>query len=265
MSATANIADVQDDILEDRPRLLNMQVRELKTVWKLVDHSGYEHPNSDQLRLAVLELAFRKKFEADNATIAAEHQPAVSTPTSSETQASDSGSSERCQQAASTPTPGKLAAMCNDMEKGLQEVRLRLNEQQHRIQALDREAEAEKRKVKETNLVMYNLPECHAKSQYEEDNLSWKYTDDPYADMNLKFSRIGTFSESQKQPRPFLLCFDSVDDKHTFLQHSKELRKKGLRLDDDLTRLQQKERKELSETFRCSKTKATNLSSEAQS
>ena len=246
MSATANIADVQDDILKDWPRLLNMKVRELKTVWKLVDHSGYEHPNSDQLKLAVLEIAFHKRFEADNATIAAEHQPAVSTPTSSETQPSDSGSSERCQQAASAPTPGKLAAMCNELEKGLQEVRLGLKEQQHRSQALDCEAEAAKRRVKETNLVMYNLPECHAESQAEEDNLAWKYTDDPSADMSMRFSRLGAFSESQTQPRPFLLYFNNVVDKHMFLQYSKELRKRGLRLDDDLTRLQQKERKDLS-------------------
>ena len=40
-----------------------------------------------------------------------------------------------------------------------------------------------------------------------------------------------------------------MDDKHTFLKHVKHLKEVGLRYDDDLTRLQQKQRQDLSADF----------------
>ena len=40
-----------------------------------------------------------------------------------------------------------------------------------------------------------------------------------------------------------------MKDKHTFLKHAKHLKEVGLRYDDDLTRLQQKQRQDLSEDF----------------
>ena len=46
-----------------------------------------------------------------------------------------------------------------------------------------------------------------------------------------------------------LYAHDSMKDKHTFLKHAKHLKEVGLRYDDDLTRLQQKQRQDLSEDF----------------
>ena len=66
MSTTTNIADVQDAFLEDPLRLLNKKVQELTTVWKLVDHNGYEHPKSDKHRLTMLELDFAKSLNGHN-------------------------------------------------------------------------------------------------------------------------------------------------------------------------------------------------------
>ena len=51
------------------------------------------------------------------------------------------------------------------------------------------------------------------------------------------------------------MIFDTKKDKHFFLKHAKHLREIGVRYDDDLTRLQQSERKDLSADFNILRTK----------
>ena len=55
-----------------------------------------------------------------------------------------------------------------------------------------------------------------------------------------------TYCLDQKSPLPVGMIFDTKNDKHTFLKHAKHLKEVGLRYDDDLTRLQQSQRQELS-------------------
>ncbi len=67
--------------------------------------------------------------------------------------------------------------------------------------------------------------------------------------------RIGKFVADRTKPRPVRLVFSSLIHRHNFLKFSKDFRQAGFRLDDDLTRSQQAERKSLSLDFQSLKTK----------
>ena len=62
-------------------------------------------------------------------------------------------------------------------------------------------------------------------------------------------SRLGRYSPQQTKHRPLRVTFDDHDQKHSFLKNAKLLRQTGVRFDDDLTKLQQKERQALSADF----------------
>ena len=68
--------------------------------------------------------------------------------------------------------------------------------------------------------------------------------------------RLGRSFAEHGKPRPLRVCFNSLTSKHEFLSRAKELREKlGVRCDDDLTRLQQQRREELSADFLTLKSK----------
>ncbi len=67
--------------------------------------------------------------------------------------------------------------------------------------------------------------------------------------------RMGTYCPDEKKPRPIRLVFKSMTDKHAFLKHAKHLTEVSLRYDDDLTRLQQKQRQDMSADFDTLKSK----------
>ena len=48
---------------------------------------------------------------------------------------------------------------------------------------------------------------------------------------------------------PVLVHFETMDDKHTFLKHAKQLKPAGVKWNDYLTRQQQKERQGLTTDF----------------
>ena len=64
--------------------------------------------------------------------------------------------------------------------------------------------------------------------------------------VETNFSRFG---KPSSKPRPLLLSFSSVEEKHVFLKHAETLRQDGIRCDDYLTRQQQQERQVLIEDF----------------
>lgn len=67
--------------------------------------------------------------------------------------------------------------------------------------------------------------------------------------------RIGRKSANSTKPRPMRLRFVSLNAKHDFLRWSKDFRAVGVRLDDDLTRLQQQQRQALNDDFQLLKNK----------
>lgn len=60
------------------------------------------------------------------------------------------------------------------------------------------------------------------------------------------YQRLGGHSAKRRNPRPVRLCFNTLKEKHEFLSIAKDLRKLGIRCDDDLTRMQKQQREELS-------------------
>ena len=73
--------------------------------------------------------------------------------------------------------------------------------------------------------------------------------------MPTTVERIGQYIADHTKPRPVRLVFNTLLQKHGFLEMAKILRQAGFRLDDDLTRSQQAERKTLSLDFEALKTK----------
>ena len=67
--------------------------------------------------------------------------------------------------------------------------------------------------------------------------------------------RLGKYCLDQKRPRPIRVIFDTKKDKHFFIKHAKHRKEVGLRYDDDLTRLQQSKRQDLSADFNILRTK----------
>ena len=93
-----------------------MKARELKTVWRLVADTGFEHPHSDQLRLALLVFAFRKKCEVESGVGVEADEPAASATPKSEALTLKTAPSQSFQQA-SRPVSEKLAASYSQMEE----------------------------------------------------------------------------------------------------------------------------------------------------
>ena len=71
----------------------------------------------------------------------------------------------------------------------------------------------------------------------------------------LGVERIGRFVADRNKPRPLRVLFNKPGQKHTILSHAKDLRQAGIRLDDDLTRVQQNERRGLDLDFQILKGK----------
>ncbi len=116
---------------------------------------------------------------------------------------------------------------------------------------------------------MYNIPEEgeRAKNRFEamstldtELNAAFKIALDKHGEKEMfappvAAERIGKFVADSNKPRPVRLRFSSLIHKHSFLELSKAFRLAGFRLDDDLTKSQQAERKSLSLDFQSLKTK----------
>ncbi len=67
--------------------------------------------------------------------------------------------------------------------------------------------------------------------------------------------RKGRFSPNARKPRPVLIEFSSVEDKHKLLRMSKQLHQNSVTLDDWLTELQQQQRCTLDANFQTLKAK----------
>jgi len=111
--------------------------------------------------------------------------------------------------------------------------------------------EERERQTRQCALVLYGLKELDVqppKTVKFEDNSSvdlladtlpkWEEPDE--AVHWTSYKRMGRFSPSARKPRPVLIEFFLLEEKHKLLKMSKQLRQNGLRLDDWLTELQQK-------------------------
>ena len=112
--------------------------------------------------------------------------------------------------------------------------------------------------------VLYNVPENQANSPDQEFDKAMthirQYMHEDAVETKMQVTQSGNCALHVK-PRPMRLNFDLGGDKHLFLKHVRHLRQHGFRCDGDLTRLQQKQRHDLSEDFQ----KDRNLSLEGHS
>ncbi|DBA68217.1 TPA: hypothetical protein ACH3X2_013834 [Trebouxia sp. C0005] len=149
-------------------------------------------------------------------------------------------------------------------EQEFKQLKQQLDSHDRRIKRHEKILEERKRQDRQCALVLYGLKELDVQPPQD-----WKSKDDSLIQL-LKASlpkvpgvgyewnsnkRLGSFSSNNRKPRPVLIEFPSMEDKHQFLQLSKPLRESGLRLDDWLTEQQQKERDALNADFQALKGK----------
>ena len=112
------------------------------------------------------------------------------------------------------------------------------------------------RRSRQLNLIVYILPEN------KKDPLAdvWERIDNEHR-REIQMSvdelpqRLGRRSSDNTKARPVRIKFDTLSGKHLFLKYAKTLRQAGFRVDDDLTRLQQKERESYGADFQTLKSK----------
>ena len=170
-----------------------------------------------------------------------------------------------------TPTPAKSfkeavasparSSDCNNVEKRLVEVERSLKEHKREgpLRQHEQRLQQLERWTKQQNLILYNVTEGDEEKMHE-------MCGEGFAE---KPKRLGQRHTGNDYARPLRFTFASISMKHEILKTAKELRAKGIRVDDDLTRAQQQERESLSDESSGLKRKGilrgTDHSSEAQS
>ena len=145
-------------------------------------------------------------------------------------------------------------------EQELKQLKQQLDRHDRRIKRHDEILEERERQDRQCALVLYGLKELDVQPprnlKIMDDPLTQQLLDAmPINDIESEWSsnkRLGRFSPNNRKPRP---GFPSIEEKHKFLQLSKQLRESGLRLDDWLTERQQKERDTLDADFQALKGK----------
>ena len=114
------------------------------------------------------------------------------------------------------------------------------------------------RHSKRNNLVVFGVPESAAYStpaKLASHMQGVLFQTAPATELSLVRSafRLGRWKPDQHKPRAVLVELLSVAAKHTAFQASSRLRTAGIRLDEDLTPVQMKQRRGLSTDFQCLK------------
>lgn len=254
MSAAANTAGVDVDLLDDPLWIMDCKVPQLKAAWKQLDQSGFEPASAKHLRLALLKRAYYKLFatEQESTSSLDEDETSLPSPSVSANKVSPPSGSKSYKEAVTTDQSLGQSVTQNEQSKDrLAQLEVTLKDQQRKLAALERKAEATDRRERELDLVLYNIPEM---LDDHEDQVAIHSLVEGRHDMTVASMRIGERSSRQGRPRPALIRFDTMDDKHTFLKHAKEL-KPGIKWDDYLTRQQQKERQVLAADLHALRTK----------
>ncbi len=245
---------------------------QLLAEWKKLDPNGFEPVNKQDLQVYFIKRLIR--------TCERTYTP-VPFAVNSETPSTASG----CQQEDFPPTtsdepagdlPQRLSyskavqRTPDDMDRKQRECDERLITLEKTSKAYDRKFEKISRDQKSLNLVMYNIPEEgeRTKNRSEAFKNVAKELDtvvetalSEYNEESIRrviptnVERIGQFTADRTKPRPVRLEFSTLLQKQGFLHMAKDLRQAGFRLDDDLTRSQQAERKTLNLDFQVLKTK----------
>ena len=149
-------------------------------------------------------------------------------------------------------TPRPLAA-----EPSVTDQQRRWTEHTRRLEEHGLKQEELNRLSRRHNLILYNLTEDLNDTLTEVwEIVQEKYRHDLCIDGPLE--RLGRRSPDNSRPSPLQVKFGTQQSKHLFLKHAKVLRQAGFKVDDDLTRLQQQERKSFGDDFAVLKAKGHN-------
>ena len=266
MSGASPLAANVADLLSNPLRIFDCKVSLLKAAWKQLDQSDFEHASTKHLRLDLIKRANYTQFKAEQASASARDEHETCSPASSSDQANISSkcSSKSYKQAVTaSQTPVPSSPQSRNLQTRLAEVEVMVKDTQHKLRALERQAENVEQQNRELCLVLYNVPETSETA--EEDDaavaaLVWETHEDA-SDMTLVINRLGTCCSDRNKHRPVVVKFETMDEKHTFLKHAKQLKPAGINWDDYLTRQQQTER--LLQTSKLCEERATNPSFEA--
>ncbi|KAL8987771.1 MAG: hypothetical protein Q9169_008653 [Polycauliona sp. 2 TL-2023] len=248
-------------------------LKQLQALLKLVDHSGFEHTTKKQALIALIRHT-NEQAAAGNVARSSATAPCTTLPTSPPRRLPSSHVSSPShtpisfrQAVAGTGKPHLSPAQSDRLNKRTAQIEVLPKKhqppkpaskhkahgvRQHNMQQINRQLKKHEdaledldRSARSKNLVLYGVPE---------DSQSAIQTDlDRGVD---SVHRLGRYSAKQSKPRPLKLCFSTIQEKHEFLKIAKDLRtSKGIRCDDDLTRLQQQQREDLSADFQTLKSK----------
>ncbi len=264
----------RSDIVLLSQQIVDYTRPQLFAVWKELNPDGYEPGSKKDLQKYFIE-RFGQHYRQRICTPVPFAVNSQTPSTASDRQ------EENFPSTASRPTedlPQRLSysravqRASDDTDRKRRECEERLIKLERASEAHDRQFEKIKRDQKSLNLVMYNIPEEgeRAKNRFEvlktlntELDTAVETALDKYGEKDLEklftcivaAERIGKFVADRTKPRPVRLVFSSLIHRHHFLKFSKDFRQAGFRLDDDLTRSQQAERKSLSLDFQSLKTK----------
>ena len=268
MTPQAAYSDKRNGTRLDAQQIAYYTKPQLLAVWKKLNPNEFEPVSKQDLQVYFIQRLIRTcertytpvpfAVSSETPSTASGHQQEDFPPTTSDGDLPQRLSYSRAAQRASGDTDCKR-----------RECEERLIRLERASEAHDRQFEKIKRDQKSLNLVMYNIPEEEerAKNRFEamntldtELNAAFKTALNKHGEKELfappvAAERIGKFVADSNNPRPVRLVFRSLIYKHSFLEFSKDFRLAGFRLDDDLTKSQQTERKSLSLDFQRLKTK----------
>ena len=276
MTPEPGTCDNTEYLLLTPKKLTTGSKKELLAVLKKLDPTGFAPQHMPELRIALLNIAYtqnptlkaRLRRASSNKSLPKQLgdqdlPPKISTacstsPSTPVTRSPHALSDERPSQheSAKYQSPGR--SLPNE-----QEMKQQLDRHDRTLKKRENILEERERQHRQCALVLYGLKELDVQpprdSEFKDDPLTQLLASDlPPNDIDSEWTsnkRLGSFSPDNRKPRPVLIGFPSIEDKHTFLQLSKQLRQRGLRLDDWLTKRQEEETDALSADFQALKGK----------
>jgi len=246
-------------------QILDYTKPQLLAVWKEVNPDGYEPASRKELQRFFIERYGDYRQHMCTPVPFAVHSKTPSTASNSQQEENfppaDSQPAEDLPQRLSYSKAAQRTP--DDMDRKQRECDERLIKLEKTSKAYDRKFEEISRDRKSLNLVMYNIPEEGEKAKNNFEALKTVAKEfDAAVETALDYDeesisrilpttveRIGQFIADHTKPRPVRLVFSNLLQKHGLLHMAKDFRQAGFRLDDDLTRSQQAERKTLSLDF----------------
>ena len=261
MTPTATSSDDDQDLKQEVKRILTLQKTQLLTEWKKMDSSGFEPAAKLDLQAAVINQLYIRKATSDKTS--QQRRDSETLPEQTEHSLQDHPPREISSRL--LPSGGLTASTQPYEHTQAQFAEMNRNFARHadQIEQLERTSRS-------LNLILYNVPETEPDAKGRSDSFQG-CIDDTFCSPVLQelfftedrfdctdfphLERVGRLFPGKQKARPMRIVFRSADVKHVFLSNTIAIRQSGVRIDDDLTRLQQQERQTLDSDFRQLKAK----------